>query len=214
MKGVFKMSYSEYPHSSFPEKICDLPSMQDVSATMRPAIEQYNEAWINNDVDAMAAIKEKYPNLTKSLFNADKFNTLLDGLKATQKFFKEEVDGMIQDVAQKTVGINDSPAEDQKKLNSYSAEKTDYLTGVSIATNLSIPVAAWSSDLTYTFNSDKIEENDKVNVYFSSDSMVIAAKAFIVVKDETGAGNLVLQASKLPKSTLIIRDIEVVRKNG
>lgn len=208
------MSYPEYSHSSFPEEICDLPGMQDVSATLRPVIEQYNEAWINNDVDAMAAIKEKYPNLTKSLFNADKFNALLDGVKATQKFFKEDVNAMIQDVAQKTVGINDNPPEDQKKLNSYSAEKTDFLTGVSIASNLSIPVTAWSSDLIYTFNSEKIEVNDKVNVYFCSDSMVAAAKAFIVVKDNTGAGNLVLQASKLPKNTLNIREIEVVRKNG
>lgn len=208
------MSYPEYPHSSFPDEICDFPGMQDVSATLRPVIEQYNEAWINNDVDAMAAIKEKYPNLTKSLFNADKFNTLLDEVKATQKFFKDDVNAMIQDVAQKTVGINDSPTEDQKKLNSYSAEKTDFLTGVSIASNLSIPVTAWSSDLTYTFNSEKIEVNDQVNIYFCSDSMVAAAKAFIMVKDDTGAGNLVLQASKLPKSTLNIREIEVVRKNG
>lgn len=208
------MSYPEYPHSSFPEEICDLPGMQDVSATMRPVIEQYNEAWINNDVDAMAAINEKYPNLKKSLFNADKFNVLLDGVKATQKFFKDDVNTMIQDVSQKTVGINDNPTDDEKKLNSYSADKMDYLTGVSIASNLSIPVTAWSSDLTYTFKSDKIYENDQVNVYFSSDSMVAAAKAFIVVKDNTGEGNLVLQASKLPKSALNIRNIEVVRKNG
>jgi len=208
------MSYQEYPHSSFPEEICNLPGMQDVSATLRPVIEQYNEAWINNDVDAMAAIREKYPNLTKSLFNADKFNTLLDEVKATQKFFKEDVNAMINDVAQRTVGINDNPTEEQKKLNSYSAEKTDFLTGVSIASNLPIPVSAWSSNLTFTFNSDKINENDKVNIYFSSDSMTTAAKAFIVVKDNTGAGNLILQASKLPKSTLNIKEIEVVRKNG
>lgn len=208
------MSYSEYPHSKFPETICDLPNMQDASATLRPVIEQYNEAWMNNDTDKMAALTNQYPNLTKSLFNADKFNVLLDGVKSTQKFFKEEVDEMILTVAQKTVGINDSAEGEDKKRNAYSAEKTDYLTGVTIATNVEIPVSAWDENLTYTYLSDKILENDRVNVFFNSDSMFYAAKAFIVVKENTGAGNFVLKANKLPKSALNIREIEVMRKDG
>ena len=208
------MSYSEYPHSKFPETICDLPNMQDASATLRPVIEQYNEAWMNNDTDKMAALTKQYPNLTKSLFNADKFNVLLDGVKATQKFFKEEVDEMILTVAQNTVGINDSAEGEDKKRNAYSADKTDYLTGVTIATNVEIPVSAWDENLTYTYSSDKILENDRVNVFFNSDSMFYAAKAFIVVKENTGAGNFVLKANKLPKSALTIREIEVMRKDG
>ena len=72
------MSYPEYPRSNFPEEICKLPNMQDVSATLRPVVEQYNEAWLNNDVDKMAQLKSQYPNLEKSLFNADKFNVVLD----------------------------------------------------------------------------------------------------------------------------------------
>ena len=208
------MSYSEYPHSKFPETICDLPNMQDASATLRPVIEQYNEAWMNNDTDKMAALTKQYPNLTKSLFNADKFNVLLDGVKATQKFFKEEVDEMILTVAQKTVGISDSAEGEDKKRNAYSAEKTDYLTGVTIATNVEIPVSAWDENLTYTYSSDKIFEDDRVNIYFKSDSMLFAAKAFIVVKENTGAGNVVLKAKKLPKNTLTIREIEVKRKDG
>ncbi|WP_313343941.1 hypothetical protein [Lacrimispora sp.] len=208
------MSYSEYPHSKFPETICDLPNMQDASATLRPVIEQYNEAWMNNDTDKMAALTKQYPILTKSLFNADKFNVLLDGVKATQKFFKEEVDEMILTVAQKTVGINDSAESEDKKRNAYSAEKTDYLTGVTIATDIEIPVGAWDENLTYTYSSDKILENDRVNVFFNSDSMFHASKAFIVVKENTGAGNFVLKANKLPKSALTIREIEVMRKDG
>jgi hypothetical protein len=188
--------------------------MQDASSTLRPIIDQYNEAWMNNDTDKMEALIKQYPNLTRSLFNADKFNVLLDGVKATQKFFKDEVDEMVLTVAQKTVGINDAAEGEDKKRNAYSAEKTDYLTGVTIATNVEIPVSAWGEDLTYTYSSDKILENDRVNVFFNSGSMFHAAKAFIVVKENTGAGNLVLKANKLPKSTLTIREIEVMRKDG
>jgi hypothetical protein len=208
------VSYSEYPHSKFPETICDLPNMQDASSTLRPIIDQYNEAWMNNDTDKMAALIKQYPNITKSLFNADKFNVLLDGVKATQKFFKDEVDEMILTVAQKTVGINDSAEGEDKKRNTYSAEKTDYLTGVTIATNVEIPVSAWGENLTYTYSSDEILENDRINVFFDSDSMFHASKAFIVVKENTGAGNFVLKANKMPKSALTIREIEVMRKDG
>jgi hypothetical protein len=44
--------------------------------------------------------------------------------------------------------------------------------------------------------------------------MFHAAKAFIVVKENTGKGNFVLKANKLPKSALTIREIEVMRKDG
>jgi hypothetical protein len=188
--------------------------MQDASSTLRPIIDQYNEAWMNNDTDKMEALIKQYPNLTKSLFNADKFNVLLDGVKATQKFFKDEVDEMVLTVAQKTVGINDLAEGEDKKRNAYSAKKTDYLTGVTIATNVEIPVSAWDEDLTYTYLSDEILENDRVNVFFNSDSMFHAAKAFIVVKENTGEGNFVLKANKLPKRALTIREIEVMRKDG
>ncbi len=208
------MSYSEYPNSKFPETICDLPNMQDASSTLRPIIDQYNEAWLNNDTDKMIELKEQYPNLMKSLFNAEKFNVLLDGVKATQKFFMEEVDAMVHTVAQNTVGINDLATDEDKRTNAYSALKTDYLTGVTIDTNVIIPLSAWDSNLRFTYSSDKILANDRINVYFNSDSMLFAAKAFIVVKENTGAGNVVLKANKLPKRELTIREIEVVRKDG
>ncbi len=206
------MSYPDYPHSNFPENICSLPNMQDVSATLRPVVDKYHEAWMNNDTDAMTSLREQYPDLIKSLFNADKFNVLLDEVKTTQKYFKEDVDTMIQKVAQKAVGINDSAEGEEKKINTYSAEKTDYLSGVTIDSNVSVPVSAWDANLTYTYENSAILENDRVNVYFNADSMIPAAKAFIVVKENTGAGNFVLKANKLPKSDLIIREIEVVRK--
>lgn len=206
------MSYPEYPRSNFPEEICKLPNMQDVSATLRPVVEQYNEAWLNNDVDKMAQLKSQYPNLEKSLFNADKFNVVLDETKATQKFFKERVDAMITEVAQHTIGIDDTALGDEKKTNAYSAEKTEFLTGVTIADNITISLADWDSSLEFTYHSSDILEDDRVLIYFADDSKLNASKAFIYVKSNTGEGNFVLKANKLPKSNLNIDYVEVVRK--
>lgn len=206
------MAYTEYPKSNFPEEICDMPNMQDISATLRPIIEQYNEAWLNNDIDEMAQLKLQYPNLEKSLFNADKLNTVLDEVKSTQKFFKDDVDTMITEISQHTIGIKDDAVGDEKKTNAYSAEKTEYLSGVTVAENITINIADWNDDLEFTYHSSDILEDDKVLMYFADDSKLNASKAFIYVKSNTGEGNFVLKANKLPKSNLNIDYVEVVRR--
>lgn len=206
------MAYPEYPKSNFPEEISNFPNMQDVSPTLRPIVEQYNEAWENNDTDKMAQLKLQYPNLDKTLFNADKFNVLLDEMKSTQKFFKDDVNSMITEVAQHTIGIKDDAVGAEKKTNAYSAERTEYLSGVIIAENITINIADWNDDLEFTYNSSDILEDDRVLIYFADDSKLNVSKAFIYVKSNTGEGNFVLKANKLPKSNLNIDYVEVVRK--
>ncbi len=208
------MSYPEYPRSKFPEEICNFPNMQDVSPTLRPIVDQYNEAWTSGDIDKMAQLKQQYPNLDKSLFNADKFNVFLDELKATQRLFKDDVDAMVQTVAQHTIGIKDNATGAEKKTNTYSAEKIDYMTGVVIASNITINIADWDSNLEYKYTSNTILTDDRINIYFADASKINASKAFIYVKSNTGAGNFVLKANKIPKSALVIDNVEVIRKNG
>jgi hypothetical protein len=208
------MSYPEYPRSKFPEEICDFPNMQDVSPTLRPIVDQYNEAWAINDTDKMAQLKLQYPNLDKSLFNADKINTVFDELKSLQRFFKDDVDGMTTEIAQHTIGIKDNATGAEKKTNTYSAEKIDYMTGVIIASNITVNIADWDSNLEYKYTSSSILADDRINIYFADASKINASKAFIYVKSNTGAGNFILKANKIPKIALVIDTVEVMRRNG
>lgn len=208
------MSYPEYPWSNFPEEICDLPNMQDVSPSLRPIVEQYDNAWINNDTDKMAQLTLQYPNLDKSLFNAKKFNVVLDHIKSLEKFFLEKVAVMIDTVVQHTIGIKDNATGAEKKTNTYSAEKIDYMTGVTIASNITINIADWDSNLEYKYTSSTILTDDRINIYFADASRINASKAFIYIKSNTGAGNFILKANKIPKSALVIDTVEVIRKNG
>ncbi|EXG87864.1 hypothetical protein K413DRAFT_4765 [Clostridium sp. ASBs410] len=208
------MSYPEYPWSNFPEEICDLPNMQDVSPSLRPIVEQYDNAWINNDTDKMAQLTLQYPNLDKSLFNAKKFNVVLDHIKSLEKFFLEKVAVMIDTVVQHTIGIKDNATGAEKKTNTYSAEKIDYMTGTIIASNITVNIADWDSNLEYKYTSNTILTDDRINIYFADASKINASKAFVYVKSNTGAGNFILKANKIPKSALVIDNVEVVRKNG
>jgi len=213
-KGVDKMSYPEYPRSKFPEQICNAPNMQDLSPTLRPIADQYSQAYLNNDTDTMARLLTQYQDLEKSLFNPDKINVIYDEVKATQKFFKDDVNTMVQTVAQHTIGIKDNATGAEKKTNTYSAEKIDYMTGVIIASNITVNIADWDSNLEYKYTSSTILTDDRINIYFADASKINASKAFVYVKSNTGAGNFILKANKIPKSALVIDNVEVVRKNG
>lgn len=155
-------SYDEYPHSAFPGKICDAPNMVDLSPTLRPIAEQYKAADMINDTDTMSRLLNTYPDLKRSLFNAEKHNVALDEIKALQTYYKDDVQGMIRQIAQNTVGINDSPADAQKELTTYSSEKIDTLLdqtnravdrskeAVTQVRSLSLSAGGWSAAVPYT----------------------------------------------------------------
>ena len=76
-------SYPDYPRSKFPGNICNAPNMIDVTAALRKSAEEYERAWSENNIEKMQSLLSSNPDLAKTLFNSDKFNTLLDEVKAT-----------------------------------------------------------------------------------------------------------------------------------
>ena len=205
------MAYEEYPHSQFPDAVDNFDNMQDITATLVDAMVSYQTAITNKDFTAASAVISNYPDLLKVLINADRINSLQDAVKAIEQYYIDDVQSMITTLAANTVGINDNATGEAKKTNACSAEKTEYLSGVVIASNITIPIGSWDSNLTYTYSNSAIMESDRVEVDFASASILTAAKAFIYVQDDTGTGNITFQANKLPKSELTIKEIRLVR---
>ena len=206
------MAYEEYPLSKFPDEIDNFDNMQDIPASLIPQMNEYLAAKASGDYATADNIMLTYPELKKSLHNADRVNSYQDGLKATQKCFKEDVQTMITHIAQNTIGINDSATGDDKKTNAYSGFKTEYLSGITLATNITINITEWDSNLEYTYTNSSILVDDEIQVYFADASKLNASKAFIYVKSNTGAGNFTLKANKVPKSVLVIDEIRLVRR--
>lgn len=212
-------SYDEYPLSGFPGKICNESNMIDVSASLRPYVEQYNLAWSNDDTATIAKLIADHPDLDKSLFNAHKINVLMDELKSLQTWTKEK---LIEAVAN-AVGLKDDATGDDKLINAYSASKVDEIienyTGVELATNITIATTDWEDDnsvdgyvYSYTYTDDSILETDGINIYFDDTSKIYASKAFVIVKSDTGSGSFTLLSRKIPKIDLTIQKIEVIRR--
>jgi len=212
-------SYDEYPNSQFPGKIMDLPNMVDVSAALRPIVDQYNTAWINNDTAAINLLISNNPDLLKALFNASKFNTLSDNVKSLQAWNKQK---LIEATAN-AVGIKDDATGDEQLINAYSVKKMNSIienhTGIELATNITIPISSWVSNTSvsgfnysYTYNNSAILATDEVYVEFNDESVMNASKISVHVKSDGGAGSFILLARKIPKTELIIKRIEVIRR--
>lgn len=135
-------SYPQYPRSNFPDKVDDFATMQDPSPYQMSIVQQYEKLVANGDVDGAAVLIKQNPDLDKSLFNAQKFNYISDGLKATQQFFKDDVETYVADLFQHTVGIDDDAEGKAKETNSYSAKKIEYL--INKCTTVTLPAAEWN----------------------------------------------------------------------
>lgn len=206
------MAYEEYPHSQFPDAVDNFDNMQDITATLVDAMVSYQTAITNKDFTTASTVISNYPDLLKVLINADRINSLQDAVKAIEQYYMDDVQTMVTTLAANTVGINDSATGDAKKTNAYSAEKTEYLSGVTLATDVSIAIADWDSNLEYTYTDGTILADDEIQVFFADASKLNASKAFIYVKSGTGDGNFVLKANKVPKSALVIDEIRLVRR--
>ena len=206
------MAYEEYPHSQFPDAIDNFDNMQDITATLVDAMVSYQTAITNKDFTTAPTVIANYPDLLKVLINADRINSLQDAVKAIEQYYMDDVHTMVTTLAANTVGINDSATGDAKKTNAYSAEKTEYLSGVTLATDVSIAITDWDSNLEYTYTDSTILADDEIQVFFADASKLNASKAFIYVKSGTGAGSFTLKANKIPKSELVIDEIRLVRK--
>ena len=140
-------NYVDLPLTNFPIKEDTMKRMTDVNAVLMPVVRQYNTYFADGNLAACNDLLKNNPDVLDCFFNADKWNWTRDAIIAIQRFFSEEVVTFINNVAQNTVGINDSPTSEQASLVLYSAEKVDSLITL----------------LTQKVDDNHNEVNDKIN---------------------------------------------------
>ena len=156
-------NYPDLPRTSFPQKEDTFPLMTDVDATLLPIVHQYEEYARAGNIQACNQLLTAYPALKSCLWTCDHINELRDGLIAAQRYYLEDVHGMVERIAQNTIGINDNPTPDQEGVTAYSARQTNALVGnVTRVITLTLPANGWSSSAPYrqTVSSEQIKETD------------------------------------------------------
>ncbi|MEY8338474.1 hypothetical protein AALB16_10705 [Lachnospiraceae bacterium 62-35] len=207
-----EQKYDDLPLSNFPVHEDNWARMNDVTPNLVAAIEEYEYLLKSGDILGANALIENNIDLKKTIFNADKWNKLRDGIISLQRFFFEDVDKMVEHVAQQTVGINDSPSEEDKATNAYSALKVDelfhtVLTDCTKVIPITLPSSGWtgtSAPFTQTVTVEGISSNDKPIIGLNQQTADLNSSknveknfSFIYTAD-TGDGTITFYARKKP----------------
>ncbi|MGL5434287.1 MAG: hypothetical protein ACRDBO_02650 [Lachnospiraceae bacterium] len=145
------MAYEQYedtPLSSFPAAEDNWARMSNLSVGLLSVAKQYSDLYNNGNIDSANALLERYPDLKLALFTPDRWNQIRDAIIALERFFLEDVESMITEVAQNAVGINDAAEGSDASTNAYSAAKVNAL--ISEVRPITLTVSGWSSTAPYT----------------------------------------------------------------
>lgn len=85
-------------NSNFPDKVSTMTRVQDVSAAMKPYVDQYYAYYDRGDFDSANAVLTSHPELLNMIINANIFNNLRDEIIATQRTFRDDVQSYIFNV--------------------------------------------------------------------------------------------------------------------
>ena len=175
--------YTDLSHTLFPNAIDDEaghPYMSDITsdASLLAVANQYNEAVASNDADTAAQILESNSNLQNCIFNADKYNWMRDAIIASQRYYMNDVELAIEQIAAHTVGIDDTNEYNSPNTNSYSITKIHSLIDGS-DNQTTLVAGTWSGSsapFTYTVSVQGVTANNNVDVSLSSSATVAQAK--------------------------------------
>ena len=139
--------YEDLPLTNFPVSEDTYDRMSDVTVTLLPLVVQYNELYNSGDLTGAKALLEANPSLYESLFNADKYNQLRDGLIAMQRYQLNQLDVLYQKISQVALGIDDNPDPETAAVVAYSAQKVESMFEI---TNVVLTALDWTNEAPYT----------------------------------------------------------------
>lgn len=135
-------------NSDFPDKVSTMTRVQDVSATMKPYVDEYYTHYNRGDFERANAVLTAHPELLNMIINAKIFNDLRDEIIATQRVFKDDVESYIFSVVKNKGDWNASTKYIKYNIVFYTVETTrvPYL---AIADN--IPIGSLPTDINYWY---------------------------------------------------------------
>lgn len=135
-------------NSDFPDKVSTMTRVQDVSASMKPYVDEYYTYYNRGDFDRANGVITAHPELLNMIINAKIFNDLRDEIIATQRTFKDDVENYIYTVVKNRGDWNSSIRYAKYNVVFYTTgtSKNPYM---AIADN--IPIGTLPTDLNYWY---------------------------------------------------------------
>lgn len=91
--------YTDLPRSNMPSAVDNINEMVDISADLLVAKNQFYDYVQANDLANAAQVLVDNPELEKSVFNADKFNTLRDAIVALERLYLTDIQNYLMNLS-------------------------------------------------------------------------------------------------------------------
>lgn len=140
--------YQDLIFSDFPNKVSEMPRVQDVTISAKPYVDLYNTYYNKGDFDSANQVLQDNPELLRMIVNAETFNILRDEIIATQRTFKDDTEAFIFNVV-KIKGDWSSTVKYIKYNVVYYAADGNKLPYMAIADD--IPIGASPTNITYWY---------------------------------------------------------------
>ena len=137
-------TYSDLVHTQFPDSSDTYEYMSDLTADLVSLSSQY-ETYINNKkFNEAAQLLKDNPMLNKIYFNAEKYNKLIDSIKAIQRLYKDDIQSYILELV-KYIGTYSSPT----KYTKYNV--VNYNSQVYMCTSPNTPLGTVPTNTSYWY---------------------------------------------------------------
>lgn len=205
--------YTDLPHTLFPQAADDEaghPLMSNISGDLFKAAQDYSDAVANGNASDAQTILNDNPGLIDAMFTADKYNWMRDAIIAMQKYYVSDVEEMIRQVVDHTIGIDDNNTMNSPGTNGYSITKiTSMVRGT--PTQVTLDPSKWTSNSNihqYPIQIDGITADDDIDIGLIPQSTVSEAKAWskAMVLSAVQTNNLITLRSygKVPQQAIKI----------
>ena len=135
-------------NSDFPDKISTMTRVQDVSASMKPYVDQYYTYYNRGDFENANAVITAHPELQHMIINAKIFNDMRDEIVAIERTYKDDIQNYIFQVV-KNRGMWSSSAKYIKYNVVYYTVGVDKNPYMAIADD--IPIGTLPTDINYWY---------------------------------------------------------------
>lgn len=205
--------YTDLPHTLFPQASDDEaghPLMSNISGDLFAAAKEYSTKIAQGDAFGAQTVLQNNPDLVNTMFTAEKYNWMRDAVVAMQRYYASDVRGMITEMAQHSIGLDDNNTKNSPDVNGYSITKiTSMVRGT--PTQVTLDPSKWTSNSNinqYPIQIDGITADDDIDIGLIPQSTVSEAKAWskAMVLSAVQTNNLITLRSygKVPQQAIKI----------
>ena len=198
-------TYPNYIGTNYPDSVDTFSKIVDVTISTLPYAILYQNYFQKGDLESASQVLTEHPELEKCLMNADKFNKLIDAIKAIEtdhNSTKAKLNTVSNQTTENTSNISNLTTNVNEITNSISSISTNVTTLNTKIVNIENTGTTVTKETIGLGNVDNTSDKDKYVKYATSADISTNARAVNGYNITTSTTNLTSGTSELATNTL------------